>query len=122
MGNKKDGTMLNLEVVTYHRNNNNGSVLLVRDVTDRAKANEELEEYRDNLEQVIKKRTQELTTANNHLQRQISERRKIVEELRETKNNLDKLIESSLDCILVSDSGGYVTRVNQYFLNLLGYS
>lgn len=43
MGNKKDGTLLNLEVVTYHRKNNNGSVLLVREVTDRAKAQEELE-------------------------------------------------------------------------------
>ena len=122
MGNKKDGTMLNLEVVTYHRKNSNGSVLLVRDVTDRAKANEELEEYRNNLQEVIKQRTQELTTANTHLQDQINERKNIVEELRKTKNNLDKLIESSLDCILVSDSGGYVTRVNQYFLNLLGYS
>ncbi len=122
VGNKKDGTMLNLEVVTYHRKNSNGSVLLVRDVTDRAKANEELEEYRNNLQEVIKQRTQELTTANTHLQDQINERKNIVEELRKTKNNLDKLIESSLDCILVSDSGGYVTRVNQYFLNLLGYT
>jgi PAS domain S-box-containing protein len=122
MGNKKDGTVLNLEVVSYHWKNNNGYVLLVRDVTERARANEELLEYRNNLENVIKKRTHELTTANNHLQQQINERKKIVNELRNTKNNLDKLIESSLDCILVSDSGGYVTRVNKYLLNLLGYT
>ena len=56
MGNKKDGTMLNLEVVTYHRKNNNGSVLLVRDVTERAKVNEELEKYRNNLEAGDKKK------------------------------------------------------------------
>ena len=122
MGNTKDGTVLNLEVVAYDRKNDNGSVLLVRDVTDRARANEELQEYRNNLENVIKKRTHELTTANNHLQQQINERKSIVEELRETKEYLDNIIESSLDPIIITDNKGYVSRANKAFLQLLDYT
>ena len=54
--------------------------------------------------------------------RDISERKKAEEELKETKEHLNNLIESSLDCIVVSDKTGYVTKVNRYFLELFGYS
>ena len=35
---------------------------------------------------------------------------------------MDNLIENSLDCIMVSDKTGYITKVNRYFLDLLGFS
>ncbi|RLC95713.1 MAG: hypothetical protein DRI46_14550, partial [Chloroflexi bacterium] len=53
--------------------------------------------------------------------RDITERRKAERDLRETKAFLDNIIESSQDCIVVSDTKGNLTRVNKYFLELLGY-
>ena len=41
------------------------------------------------------------------------------ESLRELKDYLENIITSSLDCIVVSDSKGYITRVNKSFLELL---
>jgi len=49
--------------------------------------------------------------------RDITERSKAQEELREAKEHLDNLIENSLDCIMVSDKTGYITKVNKYFLD-----
>ena len=39
-----------------------------------------------------------------------------------TRDFLHSIIESSLDCIVVSDRRGYLTRVNSFFLDLTGYS
>ena len=38
----------------------------------------------------------------------------------ETSNYSKKIIESSLDSIVVSDNSGYITSINQSFLQLLG--
>ena len=54
--------------------------------------------------------------------RDISERKQAEKELQEAKEHLDNLIENSLDCIMVSDKTGYITKVNRYFLDLLGFS
>ena len=44
------------------------------------------------------------------------------ESLRELKDYLENIIKSSLDCIVVSDSSGYITRLNKSFLELLNIS
>ncbi len=54
--------------------------------------------------------------------RDITERSRAEQELREAKEHLDNLIENSLDCIIVSDRTGYITKVNKYFLDLFGFS
>jgi PAS domain S-box-containing protein len=51
--------------------------------------------------------------------RDITERKLAEEEIRETRDYLDNIIESSLDCIIVSDNKGYLTRVNKSFLEML---
>jgi len=53
--------------------------------------------------------------------RDVSDRMRAEEELRKTKDYLDNVVESSLDCIVVSDIKGYITRVNKALLQLLGY-
>jgi len=55
------------------------------------------------------------------IDRDISERKKIEEAMKHTKDFSDNIIESSLDCIVISDRRGYLTRVNRFFLELLGY-
>jgi len=51
----------------------------------------------------------------------ITDKKEAEKELWRTKGHLDNLIESSLDCIMVSDRKGYITRINKYFLELLNY-
>ena len=53
--------------------------------------------------------------------RDITEHKHAERKLRETKDHLDNVIQSSLDCIVVSDSKGNIIRVNKSFLELLGY-
>ncbi|MCK5513837.1 MAG: PAS domain S-box protein [Deltaproteobacteria bacterium] len=68
----------------------------------------QLKKHRDKLDELVKRKTEELQASNT--------------KLKETKEHLDNLIESSIDCIMVSDKTGYITKVNRYFLDLLGYS
>ncbi len=49
----------------------------------------------------------------------ITENKRAREELQKTNDYLDNIIESSLECIIISDSEGHVTRVNKAFLKLL---
>ena len=51
----------------------------------------------------------------------ITERKLAEENLYKTSMFLDNIIESSLDCIIVGDTKGYLTRINKYSLTLLGY-
>jgi transcriptional regulator with PAS, ATPase and Fis domain len=48
------------------------------------------------------------------------ERRFIEHELKEINEHLDNIIESSLDCIMVTDSTGKISRTNKSFQKLLG--
>jgi PAS domain S-box-containing protein len=59
-----------------------------------------------------------LKKAHAELELRVTER---TDELRKVKDHLDNIIESSLDCIIVSDEKGCITRVNKSFMKLTGY-
>ena len=54
--------------------------------------------------------------------RDISENKQALDELKISRDYSDNIIESSLDSIVVTDVGGYFTRVNNAFLQLTGFS
>ena len=120
-GRKKNGDIIPLEVVTYNRKNRDGAVLLLRDITERKKIEEKLEKYQNQLETLLHKRTDELTTGNKKLQEEIDVRKQSNEQLEKTRDYLDNIIESSLDPIVIVDTNGCITRVNESFLQVLGY-
>jgi PAS domain S-box-containing protein len=60
----------------------------------------QLNQYRDQLEELVQQRTSELLTS---------------------KLELEKLIETSLDPILVCNMNGYISRTNKAFFDLTGY-
>ncbi|MEN8134975.1 MAG: ATP-binding protein [Thermodesulfobacteriota bacterium] len=62
-------------------NGNKGGIVIFQDITERKKAEEELDEYRNWLEDLVDERTEELLGANEKLQREITERREIEKEL-----------------------------------------
>ena len=47
---------------------------------------------------------------------------KTQQELLETRDYLENVIASSLDCVVVSDNNGCITKANKSFLSLIGYT
>ncbi len=68
---------------------------LVRDITDRKQAEEELGRYRDQLEDLVQERTAELVRTNQQLQREIAERKRAEEESRESEAKFRTLTETT---------------------------
>ena len=85
-----------------------GIILIGAAIGHMSNLRSQLKQHRDKLDELVKRKTEELQESNT--------------KLKETKEHLDNLIESSVDCIMVSDKTGYITKVNRYFLELLGYS
>ena len=79
----------------------------------------QLGKHRDRLDELVQLKTKELKASNKKLQLEISEKEEAFKGLEEAKVNLDNLLNYSLDCIMLSDKTGYVTKVNKYFLELL---
>ena len=121
-GRKKNNDIIPLELVTYNRKNYAGAVLLLRDITERKKAEEKLEKYKHQLEALVNKRTADLLTRNEQLQEEINVRKQSNEELSKTRDYLDNIIESSLDPVVIVDINGCIERVNDSFLKMLGYT
>jgi PAS domain S-box-containing protein len=53
--------------------------------------------------------------------RLLSKQTQTQEELKQTKDYLDNIIDSSIDCIVLADTTGNITRANESFLQLIGY-
>jgi PAS domain S-box-containing protein len=72
----------------------------IRDVTQRKEQEEELRRYREELEDLVKERTFELSTANRQLQNEISERKRAEEEIQRSYRSqsiLNELLRLSLE-------------------------
>jgi PAS domain S-box-containing protein len=80
-----------------------GLMGITRDITDRKQSQEELRRHRDHLEELVKERTSELTTANEQLQREITERKRAEMTMTEEHNLLRTLMDNLLDYVYVKD-------------------
>ena len=92
---KADGSVIPVEIsVSRIEYLDEPAMLLnVRDISDRVKANEELNNYQENLESIILERTKELNEKNALLEKEIFERKKMEVSLRESEDRYRKLIE-----------------------------
>ena len=79
----------------------------------RKQAEDQLERYRDSLEEMVEKRTGELSEANIQLQQQITERRQAEVALRESEVRFRNLAELLPETIYEMDEMGNLTFVNQ---------
>ena len=62
---------------------------LEREISERKRAEKEIEKHRDHLEELVADRTEELTKANKDLKREIAERRKAERALKEAKDEAE---------------------------------
>lgn len=80
----KDGRELRVEISLSPLKTESGLLVVsaIRDVTERVRTEAELRQHRDRLEDLVTRRTAELTASNEELQREIAERRLAEEQLR----------------------------------------
>jgi PAS domain S-box-containing protein len=104
------------------------SVNLRRELEWRKEAENELSKYRNELEELVKKKTSELTEHIAQLKERDRELSVANQQLlssekkaKEAKDFLENIFQTTTDGILVTDSKGFIIRVNSAVENMLGY-
>lgn len=92
------------------------------DVTKSKQMEQELREHRHRLEELVMKRTNMLTTANEQLRRYIIERKQVEEELYEEKERARVTLASIGDAVISTDAAGCIKHMNPAAERLSGWS
>jgi len=95
---------------------------LKSEIEQRKKAEQELLVHQEQLEDLIKERTTELSITNQKLQQQIDERKKMVAALQESEEQFRELAELLPVAIYEMDVAGKVTFANQGAFEYFGYT
>lgn len=95
---------------------------VLRDVSERKKAEEQLHQYKRQLEDQTKKQTSDLILANERLKREIEERKRSEQALMESEERYRMLVEEAKDMICTVDmKTGAITGANDFAISKLGY-
>lgn len=92
-----------------------------RDITDLKRAEQELQQYRSHLEELVRERTEEITRINVCLSDEIVERKRVEQALRVSEQQYRLLAENVKNGVLIVQNGSIVF-VNTVFAAMLGYS
>lgn len=96
-------------------------VKLSRNMAARDQAEDSLKQHRDKLEELVRKRTSELTTANKQLQEDIIRRQEAENALLLSEKKFRSLIEMAGDAIFIADADtGIISDVNRKGTELIG--
>jgi len=112
-GKKKNGEPLPLEIITGNLSDREGVVLLLRDITERKQAEDQLNQYHQHLEELVDRRTRKLKkeigarqateTAirklNEELERRVKERTREVKDALSDLKRLDEMKDSFLSSV-----------------------
>ena len=96
----------------------NKMVAMFLDITEMKISDEELENYRKHLEELVIERTSELTKSNELLQLEVLERKWAEEELRK----LSLAVEQSPNSIIITDLNGNIEYINPTFAEFTGFT
>ncbi len=95
---------------------------IATDITEKKRAEQELQDARDNLEGKVEERTRELSKTVTRLKQEIEERRKAEHEISEQAQTLQALFEESFDGILVADAESRAIKyANPASCRMFGY-
>ncbi|MDJ0703977.1 MAG: response regulator [Leptolyngbyaceae cyanobacterium MO_188.B28] len=108
--------------VSFGEDGEISAVLAIRDVTEKKRAEGELQQYRQQLEALVEERTIELTAANDQLQQEIIINQQTEKALRQSEEKFSNLFQHSNDGILIHDLDGNILDLNQKSIEQLGYT
>ncbi len=92
-----------------------------RDITELKRAEQELQQYRSHLEELVKERTEEITHINVCLSDEIIERKRVEQALRTGEQQYRLLAENVKNGVVIVQNGKIVFA-NKVFAAMLGYS
>jgi PAS domain S-box-containing protein len=104
------------------RGESSTSIIMLTDVTERLKVEEELKKAHDELELRVEQRTAELVQANKKLKRKIQEHMQAQEALQESKERFRELAELLPETIFEMDINDNLTFVNRKAFVHFGYT
>jgi len=103
-----------------------GSYVLARTIRyaiERKRMEQELERYREHLEELVEQRTADLLRTNRALQAEIAERLRAEKDLKVSEVRYRRLFEAAQDGILILEAEtGKIIDVNPFLIEMLGYS
>lgn len=111
---RKDGSILPVELSAKMLPNGRFQAIVL-DITDRKRSEDALRRYHERLENLVARRTAQLTQANQQLNNEIAARKKVQAEL-------EQFFSLSVDLLTIGSFDGYLTRVNPAVIEVLGYS
>lgn len=122
---RKDGTPVELCFNAIALRDDQEQVLEITgtaiDITGRKRKEQELYQYRENLEELVFKRTAELRRVNQQLQQEIAEHQQIREVLRQKESKFSSLIQNSSDIVTILTADGTVKYISSSVKRILGY-
>jgi PAS domain S-box-containing protein len=95
---------------------------VIEDITSRKRTDEELENYRHHLEEIVGERTSELKLANQKLEQEVADRMLAEESLAAEKERLSVTLRSIGDGVITTDMEGVVTSINKVAERLTGWT
>ncbi|MBT9162429.1 MAG: Sensor protein FixL [Dehalococcoidia bacterium] len=123
---RKDGTKRFVEasvsLVSDPAGQPTGSRGIVRDITERKRAEEALQEAHDTLEMRVQERTADLARTNEALRVEITERKRAERQVEEHREYLASVLRHAPDAIVSVDTSNRIVEWNPGAERLLGYS
>ncbi len=106
--------------LTDRRGRPTGSLLVLRDITERRRAELQAEQLNADLERRVQERTRELETTIQQLRQEMEDRQRAEAALRESEARYRTLVDISPDAIVLTDLGDHVIMANPQARVLFG--
>jgi PAS domain S-box-containing protein len=121
---RKDGTKfpIELSVSAIKRDGKWHATGIIRDISQRKRAEDALRKAHDELERRVEERTAKLARTTEQLKLELAERKRVEESLRESEERLRSVAQTASDAIITIDSRGNIVFWNRAAEKIFDYS